>query len=421
MILPPVCLILAGGQGTRLNALAWKRAKPAVPFGGIYRLIDFTLSNSSNSGIQRVGVLTQYLPLSLMDHIGDGSSWDMSGRLREIKVLPPQEGAKAKDWYLGTAHAVYKNLDFIRSGPEENVLILSGDHIYYMNYRKMMNFHESNNADLTIATLTVPLRDAHRFGIAVTDPDHRIIDFREKPEKPRSRLGSMGIYIIKRNVLIERLTRLIKENKMDIGSHLIPSLIHSHRVFAFPFQGYWRDVGTLDSYWRSNMDFLEQEQAANLLSWNIRTNLSASALLDRAPAQFGPDAVVEKSFVSQGCVVNGTVRRSLLGPGVRVRAGAVVSDSILFRDNSVGRDTRVSRIICDKNVHISEEVQIGLSTDQTHNKQFPGHLNTGLTLIGENNHIPPGSEIGCNCLIYPDTLSKSSEPGRLASGETYFE
>ena len=420
MALPPVCVLLAGGQGTRLNALAWHRAKPAVPMAGIYRLIDFTLSNAANSGILRNGILTQYQPLALMDHIGDGFSWDMSGRVREIKILPPHEGANAKDWYLGTAHAVYMNLDFIMRGQEDEVLILSGDHIYHMDYRNMVDFHRKKQADLTIATLPVTREEASRFGIAVTDNSHRIIEFQEKPSNPKSLIGSMGVYIFNRAVLVEQLRSIMERGKTDIGGDLVPSMIQSHQVFAYPFKGYWRDVGTLESYWKSNMDVLRPDETGlDPMAWSIRTNLVMSGLFESGPANIGPGASVANSYISQGCKIDGSITNSILSPGVIVESGAQVEDSILFHNVLVGSGTHLRKVIADKSCRIGKNGQIGLDMHQIHpNKLYPNHLNTGITLLGRDASIPAECRIGRNCLISPGTSLTAWDDLIIPSGET---
>lgn len=414
---PPVCMILAGGKGTRLNAMAWFRAKPAVPFAGIHRLIDFTVSNSSNSGIHRIGVLTQYLPLSLMDHIGDGSSWDMSARTRVIKILPPQEGAHAKDWYQGTAHAIHQNLNFLMQGPEKEVLILSGDHIYHMDYRLMLDFHRQKKSHFTIATIPVSLEEAKRFGIAITDGDSRIIEFQEKPKVPRNNLGSMGIYIADRETLIEQLDLIIGRQETDIGANLVPNMIHSHRVFAYPFDGYWRDVGTLDSYWEASMDVLNPKLTGlNLKQWDVRTNLVSSDLLRRSPVKVGPTARVENSFVSAGCHIEGSVERSILSPGVYVAKGAEVKDSIIFHDCVIGRYSRIQRVIADKHVHIGENVAFGCDLEPEPNAEFSDHFKMGLSLIGKNSVVPDNVTMGPHSLVYPEVKEEVWHETRFPSG-----
>ncbi len=402
MALPPVCMILAGGKGTRLNALAWHRAKPAVPFAGIHRLIDFTLSNAMNSGIMRVGVLTQYLPLSLMEHIGTGGAWDMSARTRECRILPPTEGVSAKDWYKGTAHAVLKNKDFIYKGNEDDILILSGDHIYQMDYRPMIQFHRKKKSVFTIATMPVPMHEAHRFGIAVTDNSNQIIEFQEKPETPKNNLGSMGIYVAKRDAVMKKIAELAHDGKHDIGAHLVPSLIPEGRVYAFPHEGYWRDVGTLDSYWQTSMDFLyPQKSNVDLHRWNMRTNMESTHLCLRPPARFEKSAFVTQSTISQGCRINGKVYRSILAPGVVVGKGAEVVNSIVFDDTIIENNCRIHHTIADKNVRICQYSELIPTETNCPNDMFPEHLTSGLILLGKDSLIPEKSKLGSNCLVYP--------------------
>jgi len=419
MNLPPVCMILAGGQGSRLNAMAWHRAKPAVPFAGIHRLIDFTLSNSANSGLMRVGVLTQYLPMSLMDHIGTGESWDLYARTRECRILPPTEGASAKDWYQGTAHAIAMNAEFARNGDEKEMMILSGDHIYHMDYREMIRFHREKEADFTIATMPVPLEDASRFGIAVTDDDNRIIEFQEKPSEPRGNLGSMGIYIANRDLTLGRINELIADGLIDIGGNLVPSLIEDSRVFAFPFKGYWQDVGTLHSYWDCSMDLLNPQQSGlNLKKWNARTNLSTAEICDRAPTRFGTKANVMNSYVSQGCIVNGQVKRSILSPGVIVEEGAEVVDSILLHDTHIGKNVMVKKTITDKAVTIGAGSFLSPGTNDIANQDFPDHLNSGLILVGNRAYVPEHTCVEGNCLVYPGVEDIDWKNSKLKTGHT---
>ncbi|MBN1296321.1 glucose-1-phosphate adenylyltransferase [bacterium] len=419
MNLPPVCMILAGGQGSRLNALAWHRAKPAVPFAGIHRLIDFTLSNAANSGLMRVGILTQYLPLSLMDHIGTGASWDLAARTRECRILPPTEGASAKDWYQGTGHAIAVNSDFISRGSEKEILILSGDHIYFMDYRKMIAFHRQKKAHFTIATMPVPIEDAHRFGIAVTNADHRIIDFQEKPDQPRGTLGSMGIYVADASVMLKRMNDLIANGKNDIGAHLVPSLIQDCRVFAYPFDGYWRDVGTLDAYWDSSMDLIDPDRSGlQMNEWNMRTNLYASQLHERAPAAFGSSARVSASFISQGCRINGHVHRSILSPGVVVENDAVVIDSVLLDDVSVGSGSRLQRVIADKHTGIGSYAHLIGNHQSPPNNLYPNHLSSGLIILGNRSVVPNHTRIEGNCLVFPSVTARDWITPELAAGST---
>ncbi|MGB3977090.1 MAG: sugar phosphate nucleotidyltransferase [bacterium] len=419
MVKPPVCMILAGGRGTRLNALAWHRAKPAVPFGGIYRLIDFTLSNAMNSGIMRIGVLTQYLPLSLMGHIGTGISWDMSARTRECRILPPAQGATAKDWYKGTAHAIAVNKDFIDRGGEKDILILSGDHIYQMDYGPLIQFHRENKARFTIATMPVLPSEASRFGIAVIDAKNRVLEFQEKPLCPKGNLGSMGIYVADRDVVLEQMSFLVAGGKTDIGADLVPRLVSQGGVFAFPFKGYWRDVGTLESYWDSSMDLLcSEEKRIDLHRWNIRTNMEATGLSLQPPARFSKCSQVTNSFISQGCQINGRVHHSILSPGVIVEKGAEVVDSVLLDDVIVKKNCRVFRVIADKYATIGERSELIPSEADSPNTMFPNHLYNGITLLGTRSVVPADSKMKGNCLVYPDIKVSDWATNILQAGET---
>lgn len=419
MIKPPVCMILAGGKGTRLNALAWHRAKPAVPFAGIYRLIDFTLSNATNSGIMRIGVLTQYLPLSLMEHIGTGTSWDMSARTRVCRILPPAQGATAKDWYKGTAHAVAINKDFIDWGGEKEILILSGDHIYQMDYSPLIQFHRENKASLTIATMPVSPCEASRFGIAVIDDKNRVVEFQEKPLYPKGHLGSMGIYVADRDVVIDQMLDLIARGKTDIGADLVPALVAQGGVFAFPFEGYWRDVGTLESYWNCSMDLLcSEEKPIDLHCWNIRTNMETTGLSFQPPTGFFRNSEVTSSLISQGCRIQGRVHRSILSPGVIVEKGAEVVDSVLLDNVIVKKNCRVFRVIADKHVVINEGSELMPSATDSHNAMFPDHLYSGITLLGTRSMVPANTKMKGNCLVYPDTKAGDWITNILQAGIT---
>ncbi len=300
---PTLVMLLAGGVGSRLNILGAARAKPAVPFGGLYRIIDFTLSNAMNSGLSTVGVLTQYKPLSLMEHIGTGEPWDFIGRSRGAKILPPRTGQQDSDWYKGTADAVRQNIDFIESHAPARVLILSGDHIYKMDYAALLDFHEQRHADLTIGMMTVPREETHHFGIGITGEAGQIIEWEEKPQNARSDLASMGIYAFE----TEYLLRILRsESEHDFGKHIIPAAIAGDRVFAYRFSGYWRDVGTLRAYWEANMDLLNPDSGLNIDTWGLRTNVEEEGRLgDRPPAFIARGAAVKRSVLSPGCRVSG--------------------------------------------------------------------------------------------------------------------
>lgn len=412
-----VCaLILAGGQGTRLSILAEHRAKPAVPFGGIYRIVDFTLSNVMHSGIARVGILTQYRPFALMSHVGNGADWDLNGIYRTARILPPFTGDVDNDWYKGTADAVYQNLDFVRKSNPDEVLIVSGDHIYSMDFREMVQFHRDRQAEVTVATLEVPLSEASRFGILATDSDGRVTHFVEKPKNPPSNQASMGIYLFRRELLEQRLRASVKSGGYDFGKDIFPALVDQNCVFAYPFRGYWRDVGTIESYWQAHMDIIEPESGLDLGNWRVRTNLRYANVAARPPARFTSSARVEASMVGRGALIEGEVRRSILGPGVHVAKGAVVSDSIVLHDVRVGEGSRVSRSIVDKWATIGCNTQIGVGEPRP-NEEAPQLLSCNLNVIGEYATIADNCQIGTNVFIYPSTGVPTNEV--LASGRTW--
>ncbi|MFH1679373.1 MAG: sugar phosphate nucleotidyltransferase [Candidatus Eisenbacteria bacterium] len=412
-----VVMLLAGGGGTRLNILAHLRAKPAVPFGGMYRIIDFTLSNVMNSGIGSVGVLTQYKPLSLMGHLGTGEPWDMVGRTRGIKILPPRTGEKDSDWYRGTADAIRQNLDQMMRGDPEQVLILSGDHIYYMDYSPMLRFHRERGAQLTIAMREVPWEETRHLGVARTDPSGRIVEWQEKPEEAASNLASMGIYAFDATYLL----RALRETKgNDFGNDIIPLALENDRVFAYPFKGYWRDVGTLQAYWEANRDLLDCASGVDLQKWRVRTNLEEVGRLgDRPPARIAPEGKVVESLLSPGCVVEGEAVRSVLSPGVRIARGARVVDSVLMHDTRVGKGAVVERVIADKSVAIGEGAAIGWGGgDAPPNREFPGHLSSGLTVIGKHAAVPAGARVGANSIVYPRAGEDLFPAGQVDPGST---
>ncbi|MBU0730062.1 MAG: glucose-1-phosphate adenylyltransferase [Proteobacteria bacterium] len=414
----PLVLLLAGGVGSRLNLLVQTRAKPAVPFAGLYRIIDFSLSNVMNSGFTLVGVLTQYKPLSLMRHIGTGEAWDFSGRSRGIKILPPRTGFKDSDWYKGTADAIRQNIDFIKAHPSKEILILSGDHIYRMDFDYMIRFHRKKQADITIGMMVVPESEIHQFGSGITDDDGRIIEWEEKPKVPRTNLASMGIYVFDTEYLLKVL--LENREEVDFGMHLIPKAIEKDNVYAYPFHGYWRDVGTIQAYWEANMDVVRPESGITPEIWGIRPSGETDGrLADRAPARFKTGCRVSGSLISAGCTIEGEVINSVLSPGVRVGKGAVVRDSIIFDDCEIGEDSVIDLAILDKRVKVGSHVYVGKGEEKTKpNRQFPGHLYTGITLIGKEVEIPEHTEIGRNCIINPCRTSKDFSSLEVVTGET---
>lgn len=394
-----VAMLLAGGRGSRLNLIASKRAKPAVPFAGQYRIIDFTLTNCMRSEVRHVGVLTQYRPMSLMEHLGDGEAWDMLGLNSTFSILPPSLGKAESDWYKGTAAAVWQNLDFLRHLKPTLVLILSGDHIYSMDYRYMIDFHLSKGADLTIAAMIVPWEECHRFGVMVTDKDSRVVRFVEKSKERISNLANMGVYVFNYDVLVEELEKQVPFGGYDFGANVIPSMVNHRNIFAFPFSGYWRDVGTIPSYWSANMDALDPNTGLNLRLWKVRTNIEGRGQIYHPPAWIDAGAVVINSIISRGCVIRGEVINSILSPGVYVSKGAKVFSSVVMHDCKIERGSLVLRSILDKDVMVGSGVKIGREDMFTgENRLYPTHLSGGLTVIGKGTMLEK-SMIGANCLV----------------------
>jgi glucose-1-phosphate adenylyltransferase len=413
-------LLLAGGVGSRLNILVQNRAKPAVPFAGLYRIIDFSLSNVMNSGLSKVGVLTQYKPLSLMNHLGGGEAWDFTGRSRGVKILPPRTGSRDSDWYKGTADAVRRNIDFIKSNPTDEILILSGDHIYHMDFDAMIEYHRSKKADVTIGMMVVPKSEIHEFGTGITDRYNRIVEWEEKPKVPRTNLASMGIYVFDRKYLLNALAR--NKDDVDFGMHIVPWAIDNDNVFAYPFYGYWRDVGTVQAYWQANMDVLRRDSGISPQKWRIRTNVEVEGRsADWAPARICGKARLANVMVSAGCVIRGHVENSVLAPGVIVEEGAVVKNSILFTDCHIERHALVDLAILDKKVCVGERAVVGFGKNyKIANRLKPTHLYTGITLVGKGAQVPAEQKIGRNCVIN-SYIQEEAYPGRVVEdGESLF-
>ena len=409
-------MLLAGGVGSRLSILGHERAKPAVPFGGVYRIIDFTLSNAMNSGLNTVGVLTQYNPLSLMEHIGTGEPWDFIGRTRGAKILPPRTGQKDYDWYKGTADAVRQNIDFIESNASDRVLILSGDHIYKMDYSLLIDFHITNKADLTIGMMTVPWEDTIHFGIATTDESSRIIDWEEKPQKARNNLASMGIYVFNTNYLLQALR---SHREHDFGKNIIPAAIESDRVFAYRFEGYWRDVGTLEGYWKANMDLLDINSGLDLSSWTVHTNVEEEGRLgDRPPTFISPKSFVKNSVISPGCIIEGRVENSILSAGVFVAKDASVVDSVIMHDSQISSGAQIKESILDKLVKVGENAVLGAGSADIPNKEKPHHLSNGMVVVGKGAEIPPDFRIGKNSILHPKLTPEDYTSSDIPPGET---
>lgn len=408
-----IAMLLAGGQGSRLGVLTAKVAKPAVAFGGKYRIIDFPLSNCINSGIDTVGVLTQYQPLRLNTHIGIGIPWDLDRNIGGVSILPPYEKSTNSEWYTGTANAIYQNLDYMETFNPDYVLILSGDHIYKMDYEVMLDFHKENNADVTIAAMPVPLEEASRFGIVITDEDGRITDFEEKPANPRSNLASMGIYIFSWPVLKDALLKLSSQPSCDFGKHIIPYCHENkQRLFAYEYNGYWKDVGTLSSYWEANMELIDIIPEFNLYEefWKIYTNS------DIIPPQYISDhSVIERSIIGDGAEIYGEVHNCVIGSGVTIGQDSVVRDSIIMKDVTIGKGCVVDKSIIAENVIIGDNVTLGIGGEAP-NKLRPDIYNSGLVTIGENSVIPSNVQIGKNTAISGVTTREDYESGLLESG-----
>lgn len=414
-----IAMLLAGGQGSRLYVLTSDVAKPAVPFGGKYRIIDFPLSNCTNSGIDTVGVLTQYKPLELNSYIGSGQPWDLDRLDGGVHILPPymQEGEKGS-WYKGTANAIYQNIGFVDMYDPEYVVILSGDHIYKMDYEVMLDFHKENNADVTIAVMPVPMEEASRFGIMITDGENRITEFEEKPEHPRSNLASMGIYIFSWKILRNALIEMSGQQSCDFGKHIIPYCHENgNRLFAYEFNGYWKDVGTLGSYWEANMELIDIIPEFNLYEefWKIYTKS------DAVPPQYiSTESRIERSIISGGSEIYGDVYNSVIGSGVTVGKGTVVRDSIIMKNTDIGENCTIDKAIIAEEVEISDGVELGVGEDIP-NKVQPKIYSFGLVTIGENSYIPPNVKIGKNTAISGDTTPDDYKEGVLESGETLIK
>lgn len=413
-----IAMLLAGGQGSRLGVLTAKVAKPAVAFGGKYRIIDFPLSNCINSGVDTVGVLTQYQPLRLNAHIGIGIPWDLDRNIGGVTVLPPYEKSTNSEWYTGTANAIYQNMEYMESYNPDYVLILSGDHIYKMDYEVMLDFHKANNAEVTIAVMPVPIEEASRFGIMIADENHRITEFEEKPEHPRSNLASMGIYIFNWKTLKEALIAMADQPALDFGKHVIP---YCHEkgapLYAYEFTGYWKDVGTLSSYWEANMELIDIVPEFNLYEeyWKIYTKSEI-----QPPDYIAADSVVERSIIGEGSEVYGEVYNSVIGCGVTIGKGTVIRDSIIMNQTQIGEGCEINKAIIAENVVVGNQVKLGVG-EEAENDTAPHIYNHGLVTIGEKSVIPDGISVGKNSVISGVTAAADYEDSQLASGKTLIK
>jgi glucose-1-phosphate adenylyltransferase len=409
-----LAVILAGGEGERLSILSSMRAKPAVPFGGKYRIIDFALSNCINSDVDNVVVLTQYNPRSLNDHIGMGRPWDLDRNRGGVRMLQPYIArGRVAEWYRGTADAVLQNLNVIEQAAGDAVLVLAGDHIYKMDYQPFVAAHRRHRADVTIAVRRVPLADASRMGILAMDETGRVVEWHEKPRQPKSDLASMGVYVFSKRALHQWLS----DTRVDFGHDVIPAMIEGGaRVYGYRFDGYWQDVGTVQSYWEANLALLSDAPELDLYDreWVIHTRSE-----ERAPAKIGATAQVHRSLISHGCVINGSVVNSVLSPGVVVDVGAVVRDSIVLFDSIIRPGAVVDRAILDKEVAVGPGAIVGEGTDYDEvNRREPGRLNTGITVVGKRAVIPRGVRIGRNVLIGEGVRATDFSSRLVRSGST---
>ena len=410
-----IAMLLAGGQGSRLGVLTTRMAKPAVPFGGRYRIIDFPLSNCINSGIDTVGVLTQYQPLRLNTHIGIGIPWDLDRNVGGVTVLPPFERNINTDWYTGTANAIYQNIEYMESFNPDYVLILSGDHIYKMDYEVMLDFHKKKGAAVTLAVMPVPMEEASRFGIVVTNGSRLITEFQEKPENPSSNLASMGIYIFSWKILKEALMANADQPNLDFGKHVIPYCHEKNeKIYAYEFNSYWKDVGTLHSYWEANMELIDIIPEFNLYEeyWKIYTKSQAVP-----PTYVGNDAYVERTIVGERTGIYGRVYASVMGGDVLVGEGSEIRDSIIMNGAHIGRGCYIEKAIIAEDAVIGDNVRLGTG-DEVDNDTRPDIYNHGLVTIGERSVIPDGVSIGKNSVVSGEFTASDFEGGALPPGST---
>ncbi|MBR6307236.1 MAG: glucose-1-phosphate adenylyltransferase [Lachnospiraceae bacterium] len=413
-----IAMLLAGGQGSRLGVLTAKMAKPAVSFGGKYRIIDFPLSNCINSGVDTVGVLTQYQPLRLNTHIGIGIPWDLDRNIGGVTVLPPYEKSENSEWYTGTANAIYQNLDYMETYNPDYVLILSGDHIYKMDYEVMLDFHKEKGADVTIAVMPVPMEEAKRFGIMITDENGKITEFEEKPEHPRSNLASMGIYIFNWKTLKEALIAKANQPALDFGKHVIPYCHDKGSpMYAYEFTGYWKDVGTLESYWQANMELIDLVPEFNLYEeyWKIYTKSETLP-----PQYLSKDSVIERSIVGEGSEIYGKVYNSVIGRGVVIGENAVIRDSIIMNEVEIKESAQCIKCIVAEGAVIGENAVLG-EGEELPNETDPKIYNAGIVTIGEKTLIPADVRIGKNSVVLGATGPEDYPDGVLKSGSTLIK
>ncbi len=407
-----LAMILAGGRADELNVLTYYRPKAAVPFGGFARVIDFALSNLMNSGIERTAILSQYRSYSLINHIGTGTAWDMIGRYRGVSILPPFIDSEQNDWYRGSADAVYRNLDFVKYHKPEEILILSGDHIYQMDYREVIAYHREKQADLTVVCKRMERKRASRFGMAAIDDEDgerggRLVHYEEKTENPEGEWSSLTVLCFKPEILYQALEENQADSSYEFGRDIIPKLMRQGRkIYGYKFNGYWGYTRTVQEYWNANMELLGDSPLIDLEGWGVRTNLEHRGVRDFQPALIGPDARVSNAQIYNGCIVEGTVRNSILFPGVQVGPGSVVEDSVIFFSNVIGKNCMLKKLISDVNTVYGDNVELGQDCRGGDNE---------ITVVGWNNKVPPGSSIGCGVTISP-FLDQKKWPGVVEAG-----
>lgn len=413
-------LLLAGGQGSRLGVLTKNVAKPAVSFGGKYKIIDFSLSNCINSGIDTVGVLTQYKPLELNNHIGIGKPWDMDRMNGGVTALAPYASSEIGEWYKGTANAIFQNIHYVDKHDPEYVVVLSGDHIYKMDYAKMLQFHKEKNADATISVINVPIEEASRFGILNTNEDGSIYEFEEKPKKPKSTLASMGVYVFTWKVLREYLIKddVLTDSDHDFGKNILPTMLNDGKgMWAYRFDGYWKDVGTIDAYWESNIGLIKLVPDLNLYdpSWRIYTPNPVM------PAHYiGSTGVIKKSLVAEGCKIYGEVYNSILFPGVTVEEGAKVVDSIVMSGTCIGKSSQINKCVISENVTVCDNVKAGFG-DDTINSYKPNIYYSGITVVGRDAYLPQNAYLGKNVMIDEGVTIEDYSSIEIPSGSSVFK
>ncbi len=407
-----LAMILAGGRADELNVLTYYRPKAAVPFGGFARVIDFALSNLMNSGIEQIAILSQYRSYSLINHIGTGAAWDLIGRYRGVSILPPFIDSEQHDWYRGSADAVYKNLDFVQYHQPEEILILSGDHIYQMDYQDVIAYHHEKNADLTVVCKRVEKARASRFGMAHIDNEDgerggKLVTYQEKSDNPEGEWSSLTVLCFKPEVLYRALEENQSDESFEFGHDIIPRLMNQgRRIYGYKFNGYWGYTRTVQEFWQANMDLLGDPPLVDLEQWGIRTNLDHRDLRDYQPALIGKEAKVTDSLIYNGCVVDGTVKNSILFPGVHVGPDAVVENSVIFFSNRIGRDCRFNKLISDVNTIYEDKVEIGLDGKDTKEQ---------ISVVGWNNRVPAGTRIGKGVTISPK-LGRDKWPDVVEAG-----